>query len=102
MISKKFSSIPCCECGGEVIEFSVPNRLWNTVMRPDGHETDKEYICFSCWNNKLIEYISKVKKQSRKLLDTLRWVKRFYGVTPFVAKKITSVLDDLDRNLYKE
>lgn len=49
----KISSIPCAVCGGEVIEFSVPNDLWNYVMRPDGHETDKEYLCFSCWNRAL-------------------------------------------------
>jgi len=51
------SKVNCCECNGKVIEFSVPNELWNIVMRPDGNETDKEYLCFGCWNKKLLEFI---------------------------------------------
>jgi len=51
------SEVPCCECGGKVVEFSVPSELWNMVMRPDGHETDKEYLCFDCWNKKLLIFI---------------------------------------------
>ena len=48
------SEVPCCKCHGEVIEFTVPNELWNAVMRPDGCETDQEYLCFDCWNKELL------------------------------------------------
>lgn len=51
------SEISCCKCGGEVNEFVVPNELWNIVMRPDGHETNQEYLCFDCWNKKLFKFI---------------------------------------------
>jgi hypothetical protein len=54
---KETSKIPCCLCGGKVIEFTVPNEVWNKVMRPDGKETDKEYICYECWNKKLNEFL---------------------------------------------
>jgi hypothetical protein len=47
------SNIPCALCGEEVIEFTIPNDIWNKVMRPDGLETNKEYICINCWYNKL-------------------------------------------------
>lgn len=47
------SSIPCARCGGEVIEFSIPNDVWNKVIRPDGHEHTKEYLCANCWFNAL-------------------------------------------------
>ncbi len=43
------SSIPCHACGGEVIEFAVPNDIWNAVIRPDGHEHDGEYLCINCF-----------------------------------------------------
>lgn len=43
------SSIPCNICGGAVIEFSIPNDIWNKVIRLDGHEHDKEYLCMACF-----------------------------------------------------
>lgn len=61
------SKIPCCECGGSVIEFSVPNRLWNIVMRPDGHETNKEYLCFACWNNRLYKFIASIQAHQERI-----------------------------------
>lgn len=59
----KYSDIPCFECGNNVVEFSVPDELWNAVMRPDGHETGKEYLCFDCWNKNLMAYIAALTKQ---------------------------------------
>jgi len=49
----EISSIPCAKCGGSVIEFSVPNDVWNKVVRPTGRETSNEYICVNCWFNAL-------------------------------------------------
>ena len=43
------SDIPCCKCGGPVVEFSVPNEAWNTVIRNNGPETDQEYLCVKCF-----------------------------------------------------
>lgn len=47
------SIVPCDRCGGEVIEFSIPNDIWNKVIRTDGRESDNEYICVGCWFNSL-------------------------------------------------
>jgi hypothetical protein len=47
------STIPCARCGGEVIEFSIPNDIWNKVIRADTEESDNEYICVDCWFNSL-------------------------------------------------
>lgn len=47
------STVPCARCGGEVIEFSIPNDIWNKVVRIDGHESDDEYICVDCWFSSL-------------------------------------------------
>jgi len=60
---KYTSGIPCQECGCNCVEFTIPNNLWNKVMRPDGHEGEKEYICFSCWNKKLIDWLSAVEQE---------------------------------------
>lgn len=43
------SSLPCEICGGDVIEFSIPNDIWNRVIRLDGREHDKEYLCMACF-----------------------------------------------------
>lgn len=51
--NSEVSELPCGICGGEVIEFSIPNDIWNKVIRPDGHEHDKEYLCIDCFFNAL-------------------------------------------------
>jgi hypothetical protein len=45
----EISSIPCTQCGGKVVEFSIPNDIWNKVIRLDGHESSNEYLCVNCW-----------------------------------------------------
>lgn len=47
------SSIKCARCGGHVVEFTIPNDIWNAVIRPDGRERDDEYICMACWHKAL-------------------------------------------------
>lgn len=45
----KVSEVPCSNCGGEVIEFTIPNDIWNKVIRLDGHEHANEYLCAGCF-----------------------------------------------------
>jgi hypothetical protein len=45
----EISAIPCSHCGGTVIEFSIPNDIWNRVIRLDGHEHTNEYLCLGCF-----------------------------------------------------
>lgn len=47
--SEKKSSIPCCRCGVEVVEFLIPSDIWNMVIRGGGAETDEEYLCIDCF-----------------------------------------------------
>lgn len=51
--NSKISLIPCASCDGEVIEFSIPNDIWNRVIRIDGYESDDEYLCINCFFNAL-------------------------------------------------
>lgn len=46
--TSELADILCCKCGGEVIEFSVDNESWNTIVRQDGREHDQEYLCINC------------------------------------------------------
>jgi hypothetical protein len=49
------SEIPCGRCAGTVVEFSIPNNIWNLVMRPHGKEGElPEYICLGCWYERLL------------------------------------------------
>lgn len=43
------SETPCERCSGAVIEFSIPNDIWNAVIRTEGHERDDEYLCMDCF-----------------------------------------------------
>ncbi len=45
----EISDVPCCRCHGPVIEFSIPNELWNIIVRNRGPETNKEYLCLDCF-----------------------------------------------------
>jgi hypothetical protein len=51
------SEVPCCKCGGEVIEFVVENRIWNRIVRLDGPEHDKEYLCVACFAKQCVEFV---------------------------------------------
>lgn len=48
-INHEISNIPCAKCGDDVVEFSIPNDIWNRVIRPNGHEGANEYLCVNCW-----------------------------------------------------
>lgn len=49
------SSVPCCNCGGVVYEFTVHNYDWNKLIRGDSPETDQEYLCVWCFAKKARE-----------------------------------------------
>lgn len=63
------SGTPCCECGHECIEFSRPSAEWNATMRPDGHETDREYLCAQCYMNHLA---GRAERAEAKLAEATR------------------------------
>lgn len=63
------STVPCCACGGEVVEFTVPNDIWNLVMRPDGKETDKEYLCLDCWYKALRSKLDELLCRERAAVE---------------------------------
>lgn len=48
-ISDCVSELPCDTCGGEVVEYSIPYRIWNAVVRSGGEEHDREYLCIWCF-----------------------------------------------------
>jgi hypothetical protein len=46
----KASGTPCALCGGDVVEFSVPNEMWNKIVRDGGPESRHEYLCVTCFH----------------------------------------------------
>ncbi len=67
----KTSTIPCCKCGGELVEFTVPNEVWNTIVRDDGCETDQEYLCLKCFAVIAAEKIERLTQDRQALLDSI-------------------------------
>jgi len=57
------SPTPCQKCGEEVFEFSIPNRLWNRVVRLDGHEQEQEWLCIRCFYDMAFEQLALADKQ---------------------------------------
>jgi hypothetical protein len=43
------AALPCSRCGGPCVAFTIPNDVWNEVIRTEGRERDEEYICEDCW-----------------------------------------------------
>lgn len=60
-IADEPSCTPCNKCGGEVVEFSIQDNIWNTLVRPDEKEHDKEYLCVWCFLDHAIDYVAKGK-----------------------------------------
>jgi len=56
------SEIPCCRCGGVVVEFSVPHDAWNILIRDDGKETDQEYLCLECFARLAAEKVKQLRE----------------------------------------
>lgn len=58
------STVPCCNCGGVVVEFSRPNSEWNAVVRQGGSSTSKEYLCTDCYMDRLYAGATEIIRDS--------------------------------------
>lgn len=47
------TGLPCRNCNQPHQEYSVDSKLWNLVMRPDGRETEYEYLCLKCFHRRI-------------------------------------------------
>lgn len=56
--------IPCCRCKGHVVEFSVSNEAWNTIVRRNGPETDQEYLCLECFAGLAVDEIEQLRQEA--------------------------------------
>lgn len=58
------SEVPCGDCGGQVCEFSVPNDVWNAVVRIGRGEGafGSEYICFGCFHERVTAFVRGVTR----------------------------------------
>jgi hypothetical protein len=58
------NGLPCALCA-EIVEheFTVPNYVWNAVVRGGEGETDKEYLCAYCYIVMTTKFISASLKQ---------------------------------------
>ena len=65
--ASEISSVSCSLCGGLCVEFVVPNDVWNQVVRVDGKESDKEYLCWSCF----IDCVSRFVREHAALKATV-------------------------------
>lgn len=63
----ELSSVPCAKCGKGCVEFTIPNEIWNAVIRPDGREHDEEYLCIACWEKALQSYLISTSSQPSEL-----------------------------------
>lgn len=56
-IAEKASDTPCSICNGEVVEYSIPNHIWNMIVRNGGKEHDREYLCIWCFVKSAIVWL---------------------------------------------
>jgi hypothetical protein len=63
-ISQTISQIPCSNCGGDVQEFSVPNVVWNNIVRRGSGEADNEYLCVWCFVAEVVEWYSHLTRRA--------------------------------------
>lgn len=65
----EISEVPCCKCSGLVIEFSIDNESWNTIIRDDGPETDQEYLCLECFAEIAAHKIRGTRQEQKRKSD---------------------------------
>lgn len=61
---ERTSTIPCCLCNGPVEEFSIPNEAWNRIIRKGGPETDKEYLCWACFEKAALQQVTRERDEA--------------------------------------
>lgn len=91
----KASGTPCAICRGPVIEFSVPNDVWNTIVRHDKPSTDKEYLCTVCFNHAVAKYHRRQEWRTRN--DVMHWfwsIVLTWIVIFFVGMAVGKSVDD--------
>ena len=55
------SPTKCDRCAGPVYDFTVSNDLWNHVVRKDGPETYREYLCLTCFHAMVADRITELE-----------------------------------------
>jgi hypothetical protein len=65
-ISEEISEVPCANCGGPVQEFSIPNDIWNSVVRRHEKETEGEYLCIWCFTSAFVRWFQDVMPEPRR------------------------------------
>ena len=63
LVADHVSQIPCRRCGGPVVEFVVPNEVWNPIVRKNGPETDREYLCVRCFGEMAAKEIKRLQER---------------------------------------
>ena len=66
--SSEPTELPCAKCGGLVMEFTIPNDIWNLVVRRGGPERGEEYLCYPCF----ITAVGAEVKRLRPVIAELR------------------------------
>ncbi len=63
------SSVPCCKCGGEVVEFTAKNDVWNRLVRRGGSSTDQEYLCVACFAAIVCGEVERLQSYERAITE---------------------------------
>src|SRR3990167_1080612 len=90
---KMGSTIPCARCGGQCVEFTVPNDVWNAVVRRGGKERDDEYMCEACYRRAVEVFVLANMLYRARLIDALRSVLHMNRVQLEQSLKDMLVLD---------
>jgi hypothetical protein len=70
----KASGTPCALCGGDVVEFSVPNEMWNKIVRDGGPESRHEYLCVTCFHKLMQKQLLPAVEPSAEAVEAYKIV----------------------------
>ena len=63
--------LPCGRCGRPVVEFVLPNWVWNAVVRRGQIEGGQEYLCEACFRRAVVVYVGAAQATIQALSDAL-------------------------------
>lgn len=70
--TEHLSSLTCAVCNQPMCEFVIENADWNTLVRRDGEESEKEYLCIACFGKMAAETARHYAKERDESLTACR------------------------------
>jgi len=91
-------TLPCHDCGQYHQEFSVDSVFWNRIMRPDGKETDREYLCLACFHRHVVAALdAAVQERDDAIAERKETQAEFHHLSTTLSAETWAAIDRAEK-----